>query len=90
MILHGLSGFYGNIAGGMSSTQRQAYIKMAIDYDNKALQELASAKVLRDASYERGYTDSQRQAIVDSAKAKEDLASEYRQQALKYRELAAK
>ena len=83
-----------NITGcgnkGLTTEQRQTYINMAIEFENKALQAQKQAEELWTFSYQRGFLDSQREALVDGAKAKEDLASEYRQQALKYRELAAK
>jgi hypothetical protein len=76
--------------GGLSAQERQGYLDKASSYEQAANQMQKEAGELRSSSYIRGLSDSQRQAVVASAKAKEDLASEYRQQALKYRELAAK
>jgi hypothetical protein len=74
---------------GLTAEQRQTYINMAIDYENKA----AEAQQLSDDAWAaclKTINSSQKQALESLAKEKQDLASEYRQQALKYRELAAK
>jgi hypothetical protein len=82
-----------NIAGcgnkGLTAEQRQTYINMAVDYENKAVQ----AQQLSDEAWKAALAStstSGRQLLEALAKEKQDLASEYRGQALKYRESAAK
>jgi uncharacterized lipoprotein NlpE involved in copper resistance len=74
---------------GLTEAQRQAYINLAIDYENKALQAQQASDEAWKACLASTST-SGRQALESMAKEKQDLASEYRQQALKYRELAVK
>ncbi len=78
---------------GISTQQRESYLQMAKDYEAKATVEETLATTFRNAAnklpYSSGY-DDKRRSFETQAKQCDDNAENYRQLALKYRDLAAK
>jgi hypothetical protein len=88
-IVGAVAGYFSFKHNQFISVQRQQYLDMASDYDSKASQTAEQAQILRNAALKASYLNL-KQLYLDEAKHLDDLASEYRDQALKYRQLASK
>jgi hypothetical protein len=88
------SGFVGYIIGKQNAQQVQTYLKLASDYDKMATESMQTVSKIWDAYNEKKddlrlpQVQEWRRGLEVQAKHYTDLAEEYRQQALKYRELA--